>query len=101
VNTILFGQAHVSKMTSPCAYLGRREVQTNIAMSAQKFGDALGLVRRQIVDDDLNVFALRLVGHDVGRERHELGGVWRAAVLPSTSPVLVLKAAYNDSVPWR
>ena len=48
-------------------------MQTNIAMSAQKFGDALGLVRRQIVDDDLNVFALRLVGHDVGQERHELG----------------------------
>src|SRR4051812_11832605 len=25
--------------------------------------------------------------------------VWRAAVLPITSPVLVLKAAYSDSVP--
>ena len=27
--------------------------------------------------------------------------VWRAAVLPSTSPVLVLNAAYSDSVPCR
>src|SRR5262252_423038 len=27
--------------------------------------------------------------------------VCRAAVLPSTSPVLVLNAAYSDSVPWR
>lgn len=25
--------------------------------------------------------------------------VWRVAVLPNTSPVLVLKAAYSDSVP--
>jgi hypothetical protein len=26
---------------------------------------------------------------------------WRSAVLPSTLPVLMLSAAYNDSVPWR
>ena len=27
--------------------------------------------------------------------------VWREAVLPNTSPVWVLKAAYKESVPWR
>ena len=42
-------------------------------MRGQEVLDALGLVRREIVGDHVDLFAARLVDHDVGQERDELG----------------------------
>jgi hypothetical protein len=42
----------------------------------------------------------RLISHDVSEERDDSAEVWRAAVLPSTWPVLVLKTACKESLPW-
>ena len=61
--------------------------------------DPRGLVRREVIGDHVNLFAFGLVGHDVGQECDELAEVWRGAVLPNTSPVLVLNAAYRERVP--
>ena len=46
-----------------------------------------------------NLFAVGLVGHDVGQEGDELGRGMAWRVLPNTSPVLVLNAAYRERVP--
>jgi hypothetical protein len=71
----------------------------NVGVLAEELFDQLGLVRREVVGDHMDLLALGLVRHDVGEEGDELGR--RVAVLPSTAPVLVSKAAYNDSVPCR
>src|ERR1700682_2594379 len=44
----------------------------NVAMLGQKWLDALGLVRREVVSDDVNFLALGLVNHDVSEKRDEL-----------------------------
>ena len=70
-------------------------------MRRQEILDRCALVVERLSAITWISFAARLVDHDVCEERDELGGVCRAAVLPSTSPVFVLKAAYKDSVPCR
>jgi hypothetical protein len=76
-------------------------MQVKLPMSIEKGFDRLALVRREVAGDHLDLFASRLISHDVVRNATNSAEVWRAAVLPSTSPVLVLKAAYKESVPWR
>ena len=78
----------------------RREVQANVAdASARNSSTRLGFVRRQIVGDDVDLFAAGWWTTMSMRKATNSADVCRAAVLPSTSPVLVLKAAYSDSVP--
>jgi hypothetical protein len=76
-------------------------MQVNLFMRRQKSFDRLALMRREIIGNDMDLLAARLIGHKVSEEGDEFGEVWRVAVLPKTSPVLVLNAAYNESVPWR
>ena len=76
-------------------------MQVNLPMSLEEVFNRLALVRREVVSDYVDLFAARLIGHEVAEEGDELGRRWRAAVLPSTAPVLVLNAAYKESVPWR
>src|SRR6476646_11193881 len=45
----------------------------NISMFGQEFRDALSLVRREIVRNDVDFFALGLVHHEIVEKRHELG----------------------------
>lgn len=74
--------------------VGRREVHMDGWMLTQECINLLCLVRREVVCNDVNLLAAGLIGQDVGQEGHELGrGVCRVAVLPSTLPVLILKAA--------
>jgi hypothetical protein len=50
----------------------------------------------------MDFFATGLMGGDIGEESDEFGGgVFRAVVLTSASPVLGLKAAYSEGVPRR
>jgi hypothetical protein len=65
----------------------------------QKDIDPRGLVRREVVGDHVSLFAPRLTGHDVDQECNELCRGMAGNRLPKTSPVLVLNAAYSDSVP--
>ena len=53
--------------------VGGSEVHMNISMFGQEFRDALSLVRREIVCNDVDFFALGLVHHDIVEKRHELG----------------------------
>lgn len=53
----------------------------NVRVLDQELLDLLGLVRRQVVGDDVDLLALGLVGHEVGEEGDELGrGVSRGGL---------------------
>ncbi len=61
--------------------IGRREMQLHVWMLQQKRPHGLGLMRRQIVGDDVNLAPLRLRRDDLAD--------------------CVSRAASNESVPWR
>ncbi len=45
----------------------------NVAVRSQELFDVPGLVSREVVSDDVNLFFLGLVGHDIGEKRNKLG----------------------------
>src|SRR5678815_1151316 len=47
-------------------------MQVNIGVCREELVDALGLVRGEVVGDDVDLLAAGLVDHDVGEKRHEL-----------------------------
>ena len=53
--------------------IGRSEMQVNRFMRLKKGFDRLALVRRQVVGDHVDLLAARLISHDVGKKRDELG----------------------------
>src|SRR5262245_2559934 len=53
--------------------IGRGVMQMHVRMPDQEILDTLGLVCREVVADDVNLFAAGLVSDDVGEEGHELG----------------------------
>ena len=53
--------------------IGRGVMQMQVGMLDEKRIDALGLVRREVVADDMDLFAPGLMSNDVGEEGHELG----------------------------
>jgi hypothetical protein len=63
-------------------------------MGREEVFDQCAVVRREVVRDHADLVAARLVGNDISEERNQLCRRSRAAVLPNTSPVLVLKPAY-------
>ena len=48
--------------------VGRREMQMDVRVREEKGPHGLGLVRRQIVGNHVNLSSLRLRGHDVAEE---------------------------------
>ena len=76
-------------------------MQLHARMRFQKRVDGLRFVRREIVDDDVDLAPARLARDDVGQELHEGGAGVPGTVCPMISPVLVFSAAYRESVPWR
>jgi hypothetical protein len=48
-------------------------VQVNTRVCRQEFINALGLMSREVVGDDVDLFPRGLVRNDVGEERDELG----------------------------
>jgi hypothetical protein len=59
----------------------------NLRMRLEELFNRSGLVGGEIVGDDVNFFAARLVDDDVGEKGDELSGGVPRAVLPKTSPV--------------
>src|SRR3990170_8135464 len=51
--------------------VGRSEVQLHLGMFSEKLLDLLGLVRREIVQDHMDLFLLRLVRDEITQERDE------------------------------
>lgn len=78
--------------------VGWREAHVNRRLLGQERADLLGLVRREVVGNDTNSLPRGWLATMSLRRDTSSAEVWRAAVLPSTSPVLVLKVAYRDSV---
>jgi len=68
----------------------------HVWMRGEEVFDRIAFVSGQVVHDDVDLLPAGLVDHDVGEEGDDSAEVCRAAVLPSTSPVLVLKGAYRD-----
>ncbi len=69
-------------------------------MSREELLDARGLMRREIVGDDVDLLAPRR-GDQLGEESHKLlAGVTRGRLAQHLT-VSVLSAAYSDRVPWR
>ncbi len=52
--------------------VGRSEVQVNLGVCFQEIFDGLTLVRREVIGDHVDLFAPRLIDHDVGEEGDEL-----------------------------
>ena len=73
----------------------------DVGMGIEEVGHLGGLVRGEVVHDDLDLLPTGLMGHELAEEGHELLGGVPTAVLPSTSPVAELNAAYRDSVAGR
>ncbi len=46
----------------------------NLRVRSEERVDLFGLVCREVVGDDVDLFALRLVHHDIGEERNKLCG---------------------------
>ena len=61
----------------------------------------LGLVGREVAGEDMNLVALGWLATMSVRNATNSAEVWGVAVLPNTSPVLVLKAAYNGNPPEK
>src|SRR5215469_8142578 len=78
----------------------RREVEMHVRMRRQKITNHQTLVRRQIVQNDVDLPRRRPFDH-LSEELHKLWLVWRATVLPSTLQDCVSSAPYSDNVPWR
>ena len=75
-------------------------MQVNLPMSSRKSLTGW-LLCAEVVSDHVDLFAARLIGHEVAEEGDELGRRVACCGLASTAPVLVLNAAYKESVPWR
>ena len=79
--------------------VGGRIVNVDLGMVGQEVAHRLGLMGRQVVADDMNILTPGLLGDDIEWQKATNSAlVWRATVLPRTLQ-LVLKAAYNESVP--
>ena len=70
-------------------------------MLLQELADRLSFVRGEIVEDDVNLLPRRTQQTTSCKKATNSRLVWRAAVLPWTRPVVVLSAAYKESVPCR
>jgi len=70
-----------------------REVQMNVRMAGEEGSNALRLVRGEIVSNDVNFLAPRLVDHKVGQERDELGRGVPLGRLAQTMPASRLTAS--------
>src|SRR3989440_5650866 len=83
--------------------VGGSEVQADVGVKLQELLHSLCLVGREVVQDDVDLLARRLLGDYRSQEGDELlGGMpGGGAVRPITSPVLVLSAAYRERVPLR
>ena len=53
--------------------VGRSEVQVNFGMHRQEVRDRPALVRRLVVSNHMDLFAARLIDHNVGQEGDEFG----------------------------
>lgn len=53
--------------------IGRREMHADGGMVAQERLHLLGFMRREIVEDHMHLLPARLMGHEFGQERDELG----------------------------
>ena len=80
--------------------VGRRVVEVEFRVSREELLNPHGLMSRQVVCDNVDLLAARLVGDQVGEESHKFLAGGCAAVLLITSPLLVLRA-YSESVPCR
>jgi hypothetical protein len=67
----------------------------------KKGRDRLGLVRGQVIHDDVDFSATGLGASMSPRNSMNAALVWRGTVCPTISPVRVLRAAYNQRVPCR
>jgi hypothetical protein len=48
-------------------------MQVNLCVALKEVFDRLTLVRRKVVSDHMDLFAVRLIGDDIGEEGDELG----------------------------
>ena len=70
-------------------------------MRRQEILDRPALVSREIVGDDVDLFATGLVDDDVGEESDELGGGVSRGGLAEHFTGLRIERGDSDSVPWR
>jgi hypothetical protein len=70
-------------------------------MLGEEGGYRLGLVSREVIDDEMGFAVRGGVASTFSRKAMNSVLVCWALVLPSTSPVAVLSAASSESVPWR
>jgi hypothetical protein len=76
-------------------------MDANITISLQEFPDLGGTMSREIIGDDMNFLCRGLASNDLLEKATNSALVWRAEVLPRTSPLWWLSAAKSESVPCR
>src|ERR1700731_3282095 len=77
--------------------VGRRVVEVQSGVRREELLHPRGLMSRQVVRDNMHLLAARRLATRSARKATNSWLVCRAAVLPSTSPLWVLSAAYSES----
>jgi len=82
--------------------VGRRVVQMYFRVSREELFNPLSLMGRQIVRNDVNLLAARLIGDQVGEESHKfLTGVARGGFAHHLAAFGVKRGVQRKRVPWR
>ena len=68
-------------------------------MLLEELANRLSFVRGEIVEDDVNLLPRRAQGYDLLQKGYKLTAGMASSGLPWTQPVVVLSAAYKESVP--
>jgi len=73
--------------------VSRGVVELKVGMGGEELRHGLGLVRRKVVGDEVDLLALGLRGDHIGEKATNSALVWRWAVLPRTCPLETSSAA--------
>ena len=79
--------------------IGRREVKLHARMPLEEIGNRLGFVRREVVEDDVNLLPGPAQRHHFFQKSHEVAAGVAGRGFPCARPVLVSSAACRESVP--
>ena len=74
-------------------------MHVNVRVIGQELLNRFGFMGGEVVGDHVDLFGFGLTGHKLSQKLDKLSTAMTVAVLPNTSPVRVLKAAYSERVP--
>ena len=81
--------------------VGRGVVEMYFGVSREELLNPRGLMGREVVGNEMNLLAARLIGDQLREESHKLLAGMARGSFAHHCAALVLSAAYSERVPWR